>query len=268
MRKPFVINLFIILSLVLGISWINDYQTQAAYLKVQDTNDSSQTTEIIPLEIVQEMIGQVDQERILSDLRRLTGVDQICTHAGCYTITDRDTGSVGLQWAKEYFYEELVNLGYTIELQDWSMDGYSDQNLIVRKLGRIKPEEEIYFVAHLDGVPLSSAADDNASGAVSLLELARIIKNRYLGYSVVMIFSTGEEHGALGVWSYVNHLTPPELNAIRYAVDIDMIGYDSNDDGAMQLWSGDQPLDLAQKLSEIIDAYQIGLTARIVPGCD
>jgi hypothetical protein len=50
---------------------------------------------------------------------------------------------------------------------------------------------EIYFIAHLDGYPYNGpAADDDASGAVSLLELARP-RDKSLSYSMVLFF-TGE----------------------------------------------------------------------------
>lgn len=65
-------------------------------------------------------------------------------------------------------------------------------------------EHEIYFVAHMDGVADSPAADDDASGVVSLLELARILRNRAIRNTVVLVFSTGEEQGALGVDSYID----------------------------------------------------------------
>jgi len=218
--------------------------------------------------IIWEMIGEVNQERILTDLRRLTGVDPICTSNGCYTITNRETGSEGLQWAKDYVYEELVNLGYSVEVQDWSRNGYTDQNLIVRKQGRVYPGEEILFIAHLDGyLDDNPAADDDASGAVSLLELSRIMSSRSLSRTVVLFFSTGEEHGALGARSYVDLLTPEQISAIKYVVSVEMLGYDSNNDGEMELWPGDQPVDFVQTLSQTITTYQLDLTPEIVTGC-
>ena len=225
-----------------------------------------------PIEPVREMLGQVDPERVLADLRRLTGVEPICTSDGCYTITNRETGredlpSEGLEWAKDYVYETLVALGYSVEILDWSREGYADQNIIARKQGEIYPDQEIYFIAHLDGYLLNNpAADDDASGSVSLLELSRILSNRTLAYTVVIFFSTGEEHGSLGSRSFVEAY-PERLGAIKYLVSVEMLGFDSNDDGKMELWNGDQPLDFVQRLAEIITAYRINLVPEIVSGC-
>ncbi len=81
----------------------------------QDNHDGHQVTIPDP-NIIWDMIGEVSQERILSELRRLTGVDPICTSDGCYTIHGRETASEDLQWAKDYIYEQLVSLGYEVEI--------------------------------------------------------------------------------------------------------------------------------------------------------
>ena len=219
-------------------------------------------------DIIWDMIGQVDQERILTDLRYLTGIEPMCISEGCYTILDRETGSNNLAWVKKYIYEQLIALGYFVETQDWSLRGYSDQNLIARKPGTTHPGEEVVFIAHLDGyLSGNPAADDDASGVVCLLELARILSTRSLNRTVVLIFSSGEEYGALGSYSYVHQLTEEEISTIKYLISIDMIGYDSDNDGAMELWCGDQPTDFVQSLSEIIISYEPRLRPTITTGC-
>lgn len=233
----------------------------------------SLATPISPTEVIWEMLGQVDRDRALSDLRQLTGEEPICVSTGCYTITHRFTGSEGLDWAKEYLDENLSTLGYSVEFRDWSRSEYADQDLIVRKVGVLTPTEEIYLVAHVDGVKGSEdrypAADDNASCVVNGLELARVFSHRSFGRTVVLFFSTGEEQGALGAQDYLDQLSVNELSAIKYAINCDMTGYDANGDGLMNLAHGDHPptVALAQVMSETIDAYQLNLDQRVVPGC-
>ena len=86
-----------------------------------------------------------------------------------------------------------------------------------------------------DGVRFP-AADDNASGVVDLLELARVISDYSLSRTVVLFFDTGEEQDGRAASSYLNQLSPQELNAIRDVITIDMVGYDANRDGVMELW--------------------------------
>jgi hypothetical protein len=229
--------------------------------------------QIPPTEVVWEMLGQVNRDRALSDLRQLTGEEPLCVSTGCYSITNRLTGSEGLDWAMDYVYENLIVLHYSVEFQDWSRSGYADQNLIARKAGVLTPTEEVYLVAHVDGVEESEepypAADDNASSVVNGLELARVFSNRSFGRTVVLFFSTGEEQSSLGVKDYLDQLSPSELSAIKYVVNRDMTGYDANGDGVMELVHGDHPpsLALAQVMSETIDAYQLDLDQRMIVGC-
>jgi hypothetical protein len=213
------------------------------------------------------MIGQVNQDRILSDLKKLSGEEEICLDQGCYKISDRSTGSTGLRWAKDYVRNKLIEMGYTVVVQDWKSGKYADQNLIVRRPGIIPHTAEIYFVAHLDGANSSPAADDNASGVVDLLELARILRTKVTSNTIVFLFTTGEEQGSLGSKYYVNNLTLQQVESISYVIDVDMVGYDSNADGVMEIWNGSQPLEFADYLINIISNYQIGIIPQIASDC-
>jgi Zn-dependent M28 family amino/carboxypeptidase len=156
---------------------------------------------------------------------------------------------------------------YSVEVLDWIHDGYADQNIIATKPGLLYPDEAIYFIAHLDGyLSDNPAADDDASGAVSLLELARVLSRHPLSRTVVIFFSTGEEHGSLGSYKFVEDY-PERLATIQYVVSVEMLGYDSNNDGLMELWNGSQPVDFVQMLVDIINAYPLDLEPQIVSGC-
>jgi acetylornithine deacetylase/succinyl-diaminopimelate desuccinylase-like protein len=221
------------------------------------------------------MLGLVSRHRAVTDLRRLTGEKPICTLAGCYTAANRLTGSEGLRWAMDYIHEELVRLNYSVEFRDWSHSGKADRNLVARKVGVFAPDEEVLFVAHVDGVQKRieehfPAADDNASGAVDLLEAARVFSTYSYSRTMGLLFTTGEEQGSLGSRSYVDQLSRGEFSAIKLVVNVDMVGYDSDDDGVMQLWPGDDlpSLALTQVMSETIKSYQLYFTPRIHPGCN
>jgi Peptidase family M28 len=267
MKKIYILPPTLILSLFLGFGWNYDHFNQAKPQDIHTSSLSAPAAAIIPKGFVQEMIDQVDQARLLTDLRRLTGVEPICTSKGCTTLTGRETESDGLQWAKDYVYETLVSLHYSVEVLDWDHDGYADQNIIATKPGLLYPNEAIYFIAHLDGyLSDNPAADDDASGVVSLLELARVLSRHTLSRTVVIFFSTGEEHGSLGSYKFVEDY-PERLAAIQYVVSVEMLGYDSNNDGVMEVWNGSQPVDFVQLLVDIIHAYPLGLEPQIVSGC-
>jgi hypothetical protein len=272
--------------IILPASQVTSSPSSTALLPVKDisrtktpvevsSNQSDRVLATPSSDLVREMMAQVDLERALNDLKQFTGDIPICTEQGCYSIINRMTGSVGLQWAKDYVAQELARLGYEVEMREWSREGLSDQNLLAVKRGTIFPEQEIYIVAHLDGVELEGnvrapAADDNASGAVDLLELGRILSGYSLSRTLVLFFSTGEEEGTLGVESYLDQLSAQELDTIEGVINLDMVGYDGNGDRVMELWSGDHPpsLALTEVMSKTIASYGLDLDPRFVTGCD
>jgi len=230
-------------------------------------NQEYQPNVITPQPIIQEMIDQVSQSRTLADLRRLTGVDELCVGSNCGLITSRYTGSSDLQRVESYVYSTLINLHYSVEDIAWSRGGFSDHNILAHKRGVLYPNEEIYFIAHLDGVPNPGpAADDDGSGSAALLELARILANRFTCRSVTLFFSTGEEEGTLGSSYFVDNYSQ-RLGNIKYMVNVEMLGYDSNGDGAMELFNGNQSPGFVQLLMDIIDAYPINLSPEIYSDC-
>lgn len=261
-------------ALALGIGLMALAQDQGYNVGGAKISQSSQTTKVSPVEEIWEMLGQVSKTRVVDDLRRFTGEEPICTSAGCYTAANRLTGSEGLHRAMDYIYEDLANLGYLVEFRDWSRSGKADRNLIARKVGMFAPSEEVFFVAHVDGVKMDEgdrfpAADDNASGAVDLLEVGRILSTYSFSRTLVLLFSTGEEQGAQGVKSYLDGLSSEELSSIEVVVNVDMVGYDANRDGVMELWHGDHlpSLAVAQLMGETIGTYQLDLVPRILVGC-
>jgi hypothetical protein len=232
-------------------------------------NQTNQHAQIFPQLIIQEIIEQVSLDRMLSDLGCFTGVEPICTSNGCTTITDRFTGSQNLKWVEDYVYENLVHLKYSMEVQDWVDGELSDQNILAHKRGFLYPNEEIYFIAHMDGYPRGGqAADDDGTGAVALLELARVLATRTFTKSITLFFSTGEEQGAIGARQFVKNY-PDRLKNIKYLVSVEMLGYDSNHDMKMELWSADQYTDFLQVLNNIITTYpdSITLDPIIITGC-
>jgi hypothetical protein len=266
----------IVLGLIVGTGLISisQDQTDVGTSTPFSTRQISQTIVIPASDVIWEMLAQVNKNRVVNDLRRLAGEEPICLSTGCYTAANRQTTSEGLRWAMDYIHENLVSLGYSVEFQDWSREGWADRNLIARKAGVSAPTEEVYFVAHVDGVKLNGgerfpAADDNASGAVDLLEVARILSTYPFSRTLVLLFSTGEEQGVLGVKSYLDEISGDELSRIKYAVDVDMVGYDANRDGVMELWHGDHLPSLAvtQAMSETVSTYQLDLAPRILVGC-
>ncbi len=90
--------------------------------------------------------------------------------------------------------------------------------------------ETILVTSHYDhlGVQngkLYAGANDNASGVVAMLEVARILASRPLARSVLFVAFGSEEQLMLGSYYYVAHPLRP-LETTRAVLNLDMIGRD------------------------------------------
>lgn len=81
-------------------------------------------------------------------------------------------------------------------------------------------KKKILVCAHYDSILDSPGANDNASGVVALIELARINTNP----NVQFIAFDAEEWNKYGAYSYVRSLNKNELKKIKLVINIDMIG--------------------------------------------
>jgi len=275
-RRIMAICSMIAIALVLGTGPVpvSAHRTEQETLPPSLLGPAGQTTDVSPEDAIWHMLGRVNRARAVADLRRFAGEEPICTTSGCQTILNRRTGSEGLRWTMDYIFEELADLGYVVEFEDWTRKKRSDRNLIARKVGMIAPTEEVYIVSHVDGANEGdeerfSSAEDNATGAVDLLETARVLSTYSFSRTLVLFFSTGEEQGASGVRSHLDQLSAAELSRITVAVDVDMVGYDANEDRLMELWHGDDPVSMpvTRIMSETIRTYQLDLLPLIIAGC-
>jgi hypothetical protein len=223
---------------------------------------------------VQALLDRVDGDRALADLRRISGEVPLCVSTGCVTITNRLTGGDGVGHALDYLVETTTRLGYSVRTHDWTAGQVSGRNVIVSKTGVVSPSEQVFLVAHVDGVDSCPggrcpAADDNGSGSVAGLEMARVFAAATFKRTVTILFDTGEEEGVLGVQAYIDQTPPDDLADIKYLIDTDMLGYDGNGDKVMELYYGADPpsLRVAQAMSETIAAYQLALIPRLNSDC-
>lgn len=96
--------------------------------------------------------------------------------------------------------------------------------------------DAVVVVAHHDTVPGSGGADDNGSGVVGLVELARLLGPLSLRYSVVLAAVDHEELGFLGARQLVRDLAAER--AVIGAFVYEMLAYTSPAPGSQRLPPG------------------------------
>lgn len=84
-------------------------------------------------------------------------------------------------------------------------------------------DDIVYVTAHHDSVALAPGANDNASGTVSMLEIARAIKGLDIDKEVRFVACGSEEVGYLGSAAHVANLSEDEKSRIVGDFNLDMV---------------------------------------------
>ncbi|KAF2016547.1 Zn-dependent exopeptidase [Aaosphaeria arxii CBS 175.79] len=77
--------------------------------------------------------------------------------------------------------------------------------------------------AHTDSVRAGPGINDDGSGTIGILEVAKQLSKYKVNNAVRFGFWSGEEEGLLGSTHYVEHASPKELSSIRAYLNFDMI---------------------------------------------
>jgi Zn-dependent M28 family amino/carboxypeptidase len=136
-----------------------------------------------------------------------------------------------LQQASEFIENEFVALGCTVDSQTYRVGSTTVRNLIVEQRGQLHANPCIVLGAHYDTVLDTPGADDNASGVVGILELARLLKDYPNERTIYFVAFTLEEPPyfytpLMGSRMFANRLKLLKTN-VRLMVSLEMIGYAS-----------------------------------------
>lgn len=175
------------------------------------------------------------------------------------------TSDLGANWlAQESNTSYLYGVEFSDTLSGWAI-GYNDVikttdggqtwfsqyhnleqphllNVVGTIEGRCYPGRQLLLTGHYDDlseIPEHRApgADDNASGVISALAAAFILKDYQLTNTVKFIAFSGEEQGLLGSAAYAAEAAE-RGDTILGVLNLDMISYDGNSDRVMEVHSG------------------------------
>lgn len=96
---------------------------------------------------------------------------------------------------------------------------------VIAKRGSQNPQ--VIVGGHYDSVPGSPGANDNASGTVTVLELARQLAASPLSERIWFMFFDGEEDGLWGSRRFVEQ-NPELVRGLKAMLNLDMVGVDVN----------------------------------------
>ena len=182
---------------------------------------------------IEELMNQTNLDSLVSYVRILSGEDSVTIADSTGLITHR-VSSQGNDLAAEYIKEKLEDYGLEIYDQQYSSQG---RNIYAIQRGTIYPEEYYIYCAHYDAVT-NFCADDNASGVAGVLEAARILSDYQFDYSIIYALWDEEEVGLFGSSFYAAQADSNDMD-IKGVLNFEMSGWDSNDDGLMDIHTRD-----------------------------
>jgi Zn-dependent M28 family amino/carboxypeptidase len=194
------------------------------YKKRTPTAISKKTEEKIQVnEVIQKIIDNVSSNNIKEKLNKLS------------SFHTRHSKSTIINDVAEWLLNEFKNIGYSNALYhkyDIIIDNkeYLLKNVICEKKG--ENNKIIIICAHYDCImedlqdytSRAPGANDNASGVSAILEMARILNNEKLSYTVQFVLFSGEEQGLHGSVQYSKFIKENNLELFRL-INLDMIGY-------------------------------------------
>ncbi len=201
--------------------------------------------------------------------RRLSGEETIEIGGKPVTLSSRFARSKNGRLAEQYVFEQLQAMGYDPAYFTYKTPyGRKWRDIVLDIPGKVEPDRLVLLVGHLDSIshPIKKAprfapgADDNGTGSSSLLAIANLLKDSSFNYTVRLVWFTGEEFGYWGSRPYLKKLAQENADVVA-AINLDMIGYDGDQDNVVELHTGTRPenLLLGEHLTAANDLYDLGL---------
>lgn len=214
---------------------------------------------------VKAIIDQVNTDSLVSFVRILSGEDSLRLGGDSILIQHRTNNLDGGNGSTaEYLKQKLGNYGLQIVDQSYSEDG---RNIIALQTGTDYADQIIIVCAHYDAVDYY-CADDNASGVAAVIEASRILSGYTFKQTIAYAFWDQEEIGLIGSSYFAQQALQDSLD-IRAVINLDMIGWDGNDDGLMEIHTSNVAgsLQLADLAFSIDSVYDLSLDCVITdPG--
>ena len=222
-------------------------------------------------ELVGEIIEAVNLDTLQQYVRELSGEVPVAIGDTLVTIASRHMDYPGNALAADYIEQRLSGYGLPVTRQVFSETGENVYAVQEGTQGSAASEGAYIICAHYDCYPDSSlapGADDNASGVALVLEAARLFSRMSTRWPVIYALWDEEEQGLRGSIYYAGYADYVD-QPIRGVINIDMIGWDSDDDRVLLVNTRDiaDSYDLSDTFTLVNDTYDIGLDVQLViPG--
>jgi hypothetical protein len=201
---------------------------------------------------IQALLDQVTQPRLSQFIQRLqdfqtrhSRTDSVIAAADWLIAQHQSFG-----YADIFEHPFLVNIGGTL---------YPQRNIVVTKLGSVRPDEVYIIGGHYDSTsnqPTTAApgADDDGSGSAAVLVMAEILADVDLDATVMFAHWAAEEQGFVGSQAWVNYAQSQGID-IQLYMNLDACGYQGDPDNVVKLFSNQQSMPFNTTMRDLCLKY-------------
>jgi hypothetical protein len=164
-----------------------------------------------------EPIGRFRVWRAMDTVRKLSGGRGIGV---------RERATEGERRGALFVARKFENLGYKVRIQKFSIDGGTSRNVVARWPRSV--DHPLVIGGHIDTVPGSPGANDNASGVAAILEAARLAAGKKPVKYIRWVAFGAEEYGDSGTHHdgsevYVQRMGKEGRSRSPGAISVDMV---------------------------------------------
>ncbi|UCB53023.1 MAG: M20/M25/M40 family metallo-hydrolase [Candidatus Zixiibacteriota bacterium] len=166
-------------------------------------------------------LSQIDQDSLFEWTLRLQNFQTR------YTYTD------SVLAARDWLYDKFASFGIDSLWLHHYIDDVHQWNPVATVVGTARPDKVIVVGGHYDSVVYGAGtnpyvwapgADDNGTGTVATLEMARIVHENPLPVTVMFVPFAQEEQGLVGSWYFCEWLYYHYIN-VHWMINADMIAH-------------------------------------------
>ncbi len=146
--------------------------------------------------------------------------------------------------ARDWLYQKMASFGLDSVWLHHYYDDSDQWNVVATVVGTANPDKVIVVGGHYDSIVSGAGtnpylwapgADDNASGTVATLEMARIVAQNPLPVTVMFVPFAQEEQGLIGSYYFAQYLYGQNTD-VQLMINSDMIAHSVDSDPDVQIY--------------------------------
>ncbi|MBN1983529.1 MAG: M20/M25/M40 family metallo-hydrolase [Chitinivibrionales bacterium] len=195
-----------------------------------------------PKKEIQALVDAVADDTLWAKLTKLTSMERYASNANTKKCAEYMQGLL----KNDYKFDDVT-------LQE--IGGNYSPNVVAVKYGEVK--DSVFIVGgHYDVYAQGAqGADDNGSGAVAVLEAARVLSKSSFRNTLVFILFSAEESGFAGSAAYANKASQDKLK-IGGMINIDVTLYRWDNKAQIDATYDNRSKDIFDSYKELIKIYQ------------